>query len=502
MNNDYKIRLQAMIDDSSLADVQKKLAKERLKIGADIVLDQFGKNKAEIEKQSKALSNMIKGTLGDAVPDKLAAQWAKQFYKEIEAGAKKAAGEQEKLNENVSDQSLSQVFNKFKNSKIGSSAINELWNQLKKIPEEVYKIDTAMTTLYRVTDETDWKYSQFLDQAASKAQGLGRSISGLIDQTAAWAGLGFSLDEADKLAEISSVYANIGNVDDQTAISELAAAMKAFNIEASDSISIVDQLNALGSEYSISAADLGDGLRKSADAMALANNDIEQTLAMIAGGAEITRDAGGMGNSLKVLALRLRGMKEELEAFGEDASDVLPVDKLQSRISEYTKGAVNIFDDFDPSKLKSTYDILLSISRVWNDISATDQAELLDVIAGKQDAGNVSALLKAFQKGQVQQAYGDALNSDGYAMQEQARWLDSLEAKTQQLEAAFQSLSNTVLGSDVLKVLADGGIALLNILDKLVDGFGLLPTLVSGGAITAFIKNFDWLCNKSCLKIA
>ena len=69
--------------------------------------------------------------------------------------------------------------------------------------------------------------------------------------------------------------------------------------------------------------------------MALANNDIEQTLAMIAGGAEITRDAGGMGNSLKVLALRLRGMKEELEAFGEDASDVLPVDKLQSRISEY-----------------------------------------------------------------------------------------------------------------------------------------------------------------------
>ena len=161
-----------------------------------------------------------------------------------------------------------------------------------------------MTKLYRVTDETDWKYSQFLDQAASKAQGLGRSISGLIDQTAAWAGLGFSLDEADKLAEISSVYANIGNVDDQTAISELAAAMKAFNIEASDSITIVDQLNALGSEYSISAADLGDGLRKSANAMALANNDIEQTLAMIAGGAEITKDAGGMGNSLKVLALR------------------------------------------------------------------------------------------------------------------------------------------------------------------------------------------------------
>ena len=124
----------------------------------------------------------------------------------------------------------------------------------------------------------------------------------------------------------------------------------------------------------------------------------------------------------------------------------------------------------------------MSISRVWNDISATDQAELLEVIAGKQDAGNVSALLKAFQKGQVQQAYGDALNSDGYAMQEQARWLDSLEAKTQQLEAAFQSLSNTVLGSDVLKVLADGGVGVINTLDSIIDKLGLLGTLSVGAS--------------------
>ena len=104
------------------------------------------------------------------------------------------------------------------------------------------------------------------------------------------------------------------------------------------------------------------------------------------------------------------------------------------------------------------------------------------MIASKQDAGNVSALLKAFQKGQLLQAYGDALNSDGYAMQEQARWLDSLEAKTQQLEAAFQSLSNTVLGSDVLKVLADGGIGVINTLDSIIDKLGLLGTLSVGAS--------------------
>ena len=117
---------------------------------------------------------------------------------------------------------------------------------------------------------------------------------------------------------------------------------------------------------------------------------------------------------------------------------------------------------------------------MWDNVLCLSLIHIL--IAGKQDAGNVSALLKAFQKGQVQQAYGDALNSDGYAMQEQARWLDSLEAKTQQLEAAFQSLSNTVLGSDVLKVLADGGVGVINTLDSIIDKLGLLGTLSVGAS--------------------
>ena len=51
MNDNFKIFLQAIIDDSSLSDMQKRLAKERLKISADIDFLNFAKNKADIEKQ-------------------------------------------------------------------------------------------------------------------------------------------------------------------------------------------------------------------------------------------------------------------------------------------------------------------------------------------------------------------------------------------------------------------------------------------------------------------
>ena len=38
-NNDFKVILEAMIDNSSLSNIQKQLAKERLKISADISIE-------------------------------------------------------------------------------------------------------------------------------------------------------------------------------------------------------------------------------------------------------------------------------------------------------------------------------------------------------------------------------------------------------------------------------------------------------------------------------
>lgn len=124
---------------------------------------------------------------------------------------------------------------------------------IQRIPEvinnmyqEVAKVDTAMTNLYKVTEETSKVYSDFQNSAGTAAKELGRDISSYIEQTANWAKLGYSLKDAKELGRISSIYANVGEVDDATAVSDIVTAMKSFNIEASDSITIIDQLNKLG----------------------------------------------------------------------------------------------------------------------------------------------------------------------------------------------------------------------------------------------------------------
>lgn len=383
---------------------------------------------------------------------------------------------------------LKQTWEKFGGLGFATGTMMTLYNQIRRVPKEVYEIDTAMTNLYKVTDETSSKYNQFLESSSKSAHELGRSISSLVEQTANWAKLGFSIDEAEQLAKISSIYANVGEVDNDTAVSDMVTAMKAFNIEASEAITIVDKLNKLGNEYATSAAALGDGLARSASAMFTSGTDINKTLAMLTGGTEITQNASEFGNFLKVGSMRIRGMKGELEMLGEEVDDTVDsISKVQTQILNRTGGKVNIFDDMD--NFRDYYDIMEDISKVYNDLNDPDKADLTEILFGKQRGNQGAALIQAFQSGQIQKALEATLNAEGSAMQEQERWMESLEAKTQQFEAAFQSLSTTVLDSGLLKWFVDFGTGTVKVLDAVIDKIGSLGTIGLGAGLFSSIKN-------------
>lgn len=248
----------------------------------------------------------------------------------------------------------------------GLQIIHEMYNAL-------YEIDTAMTNLYKVTDETDEKYNAFLMEACGNAQELARSVSGLVEQTANWAKLGYSIDESAELAKVSSVYANVGEVDDDTAVADLVTAMRAFKLEASDAISIVDKFNAIGNQYAVSSADLGEGLSNSASSLALAGNTIDESLAMITAMTEITQSASESGNALKVFSMRVRGYDEETESFTNN------VEELSGKIADLTKtaetpGGISLFTDDTKETYKSTYQLVNEISKIWDNLSDKNQA--------------------------------------------------------------------------------------------------------------------------------
>lgn len=357
-----------------------------------------------------------------------------------------------------------------------------------KIISAVTDVDSAMTNLYKVTDETDQRYQKFLNNAGNTSKSLGRDMSSYINQTAEWAKLGYSLSDSEQLSKLSSIYANVGEVGDETAVSDMVTAMKAFNMQASDAQKIIDSYNRLGNEFAVTSADIGEGISNSASSLATASNDFDQSVAMITGMAEITQSANEGGSALKILAMRLRGYDEETQSYTND------IEELSGKVADLTKtaetpGGISLFTDDTKQTYKDTYTLMEDISKIYDKLSDKNRAELLEVIAGKNRGNQIAALIQAFQSGQVQKAYEASKNSEGSAQQEQERWLNSIEAKQQQFSSQFQKLSTDVLSSDFVKGAVDFGSGFLGFLDGAIKKIGIFKTAAGTAGIAKIIKS-------------
>ena len=200
-----------------------------------------------------------------------------------------------------------------------------------------------------------------------------------------------------------------------------------------------------------------------------------------------------MGSALKVISMRIRGMKGELEDLGEEYDNIESISKIQTQILNLTSGKVNIFDD--NGNFRSTYDILKDISEIYDKLSDPDKADLTEILFGKMRGNQGIAIIQAFQSGQIEKAYEAAKNSAGSAQEEFDRWSQSIEAHINTFKASFESLSQTILDSNLIKFVVDFGTTTLNTLDNIISKFGTLPTLLGSIATVGAVKNVGGLIN-------
>ena len=158
--------------------------------------------------------------------------------------------------------------------------------------ENLKQVDSAMTELKKVTDETSDTYDKFLSNASDRAQQIGASLVETIQSTSDYARLGYNLNDATKLADSALVYRNVG--DDiksmEDASASLISTMQGFHIEAQDSMSIVDKFNEVSNSFATSSGDIGEGIKRSAAAMYAAGNDLDQTIGLFTGAQTIVQD--------------------------------------------------------------------------------------------------------------------------------------------------------------------------------------------------------------------
>lgn len=208
-------------------------------------------------------------------------------------------------------------------------------------------------------------------------------------------------------------------------------------------------------------------------------NNLEQATALVAAANKVVQDPNSVGSALRTISLRLRGTSVEiLEEMGEETEGVVEsTSKLQEKLKALT--GVDILTN--TGAYKDTYTILKEIGTVWQDIDPMDQAAALELMAGKNRANTLAAILNNMQD--LEGAYQSALTANGSALRENESHLNSIEGRIQLFNNAVQTMWMNFMDDDVVKWIVDLGTAII----KLIDTLGLIPTAAAGlTAIKAF----------------
>lgn len=117
--------------------------------------------------------------------------------------------------------------------------------------------------------------------------------------------------------------------------------------------------------------------------------------------------------------------------------------------------------------LKSTYDVLTELAPQWEAMSDAQRVALGDSIAGTNQYKVLAAVMSNINT--AVKANETALSSQGSAMNENSKYMESFEAHVTNLDAKWQELSNNVVNNDLAKGVMSLGSLLLDLANT---GFG------------------------------
>ena len=349
------------------------------------------------------------------------------------------------------------------------------------MPQVVRELDTELVDLRKTTTATSSELKQFYSESNTTAKQLGVTTKEIISQASEWSRLGYAIKDAQTMSKNSAILEAISpDLSIQKATDGLVSTLKAFRLEADDSLDgIISKINIIGNTQAVSNGDIVDILTRSSSAMAAANNTLEQTIALGTAATEITRNADAVGTALKTISMRIRGYDEETEEY------IGNIEQLSGEIASLTKsastpGGISLFTDDSKDTYKSTYQILDDISKIWNELTDKNQAQLLEVLAGKRQGQIVSAMISNFDTAKT--SLDSMTNSAGNAMQEMEVIYDSLDYKLNRLSETGTGIAQNLFDRDVMKNTVDGFTTIAEVIDFATEKLGLLGTLSVGAS--------------------
>ena len=344
---------------------------------------------------------------------------------------------------------------------LSSGFVNNISGTFQKTAGFVRDLDESLNNIRIVTSKNADEMDRFAKKANDAAQALGTTTTSYTDASLIYYQQGLSDEEVTARTDVTTKMSNVLKESANEVSSYMTSIWNNF-YDGSKSLEYYgDVITALGAATASSAAEISEGLEKFAaigNTVGLSYEYATTALATVV--AETRQSADVVGTAFKTLFARIQDLE-----LGETLDDGTTLGKYSKALEVV---GINIKDQ--NGQLKEMDTILDEMGSKWNTLSKDTQVALAQTVAGTRQYAQLIALMDNWDK------FGENLKVAGSAIgtlnEQQAIYMDSVEAHMKTMKASAEGLYNSLLDEDTVKNFADMMSGLLTGLNKFVDALG------------------------------
>lgn len=342
----------------------------------------------------------------------------------------------------------------------------------------IVDMDKAVTDLSVAQGQGRDTAANYLKQLNLQAQSIGATTKEVAQSADSWLRQGKSVKETGDLVYDSMILSKLGQIESAKASEYLTSALNGYKKSASEAIDIVDKLTAVDMESASDAGGLAESMSRTASAASMAGVSMDKLIGMISTVKEVTQASDeSVGNMFKSVFSRMNQIKAGKFVDEETGESLNDTEKVLNKIG------ISIRDT--NGQFLSSEKILDEVGSKWKSFDGVTQRAVATAMAGTYQYNKLISLFDNYSK--ALQYTEVSANSAGTAIDKfNNSYKESLEAKTNTLQAAFESM---ILDSDMDKVYSNI-IKATTALIKFIDKTGVLKGALAGLTVTGGIKTF------------
>lgn len=344
---------------------------------------------------------------------------------------------------------------------------------------EMKNVDTEMVTIQKVSGRTAEEMKELAKEAYSVGSEFGRSASEYLSGVAKFSQGGYG-ELADELGKLAMLTQNAGDVNADTASKYLISADAAWKLNGnvSELTKILDGMNEIANKNTTNVQSMAEGINVAGSVFANAGLSAKVYSSIIGTATAITQQSGTeMARAWKTILMTLRQVKGTTDDGG--IIDEAEFKKAGQAIEGL--GVKMTYIDNGTQKLRPTIDILNDLAAAWGELNAEGRniktAELQEALGGKLQANALTSVLDNWDK--VLKMQNEYFNASGSAARENEIYMQSWQAKTEQLKNTWVEFVAKTVDTNWVK----GGIDGLTSLISLFDNLGNTILLTSGAIL-------------------